>query len=253
MHFSVVILLLDYAYFREQGVKILIMSLLKEIYASDELPYDKFMRIGPENLSDAELLAIMLRTGTRDKTPIEVGREILRLAGEKWGLLGLYHFHIKELMQIPGIGEVKAVQLLCIAEIAKRTSNMRAKSELAFDKPETVAAYYMERMRHRDTELLLLVLLDAKRHIMDESVLSTGTSNSTIISPRDICIRAMRNEAAYIVILHNHPSGDPTPSKQDVAVTQKIKEVSDLVEIPLLDHIIIGDNRFTSFNQEGLL
>lgn len=229
------------------------MSLFKELYAKDELPYDKFMRLGPENLSDAELLAIMLRTGTKDKTPIDVGREILKLAGEKWGLLGLHHFGVKDLMRIPGIGEVKAVQLLCIAEIAKRTSNMQARTELTFDKPETVAAYYMERMRHRDTEELMLVLLNSKRHIIEESVLSIGTSNTTLISPRDICIRAMRNEASYIVILHNHPSGDPTPSRQDVLVTQKIKEVSDLVEIPLLDHIIIGDNRFTSFNQKGLL
>ncbi len=225
------------------------MSLFKEIYAKDELPYDKFMRLGPEYLSDAELLAIMLRTGTRNKTPIELGRDILKLAGDDMGLLGLYHFNIKALMQIPGIGEVKAVQLLCIAEIAKRTSNMQARPDLTFDKPETVAAYYMERMRHKDTEQLLLVLLDAKRHILNESVLSTGTFNATLISPRDICVRAMRNEASYIVILHNHPSGDPTPSRQDVLVTQKIKEV----EIPLLDHIIIGDNRYTSFIQKGLL
>lgn len=229
------------------------MSLFKELYAKDELPYDKFMRLGPENLSDVELLAIMLRTGTKDKTPIDVGREVLKLAGDKWGLLGLHHFSVKDLMRIPGIGEVKAVQLLCIAEIAKRTSNMQARTDLTFDKPETVAAYYMERMRHRDTEELMLVLLNSKRHIIEESVLSIGTSNTTLISPRDICIRAMRNEASYIVILHNHPSGDPTPSRQDVLVTQKIKEVSDLVEIPLLDHIIIGDNRFTSFNQKGLL
>lgn len=229
------------------------MSLLKEIYAKDELPYDKFMRLGPESLSDAELLAIMLRTGTRDRTPIDLGRDVLKMAGGGMGLLGLYHFNIKDLMQIPGIGEVKAVQLLCIAEIAKRTSYMQARPDLAFDKPETVAAYYMEKMRHRDTEQLILVLLDARRHIVQESVLSTGTFNATLISPRDICIRAIRNEASYIVILHNHPSGDPTPSRQDMLVTKKIKEVSDLVEIPLLDHIIIGDNRYTSFIQKGLL
>jgi len=229
------------------------MSLFKEIYAKDELPYDKFMRLGPESLSDAELLAIMLRTGTREKTPIDLGRDILKQAGDGMGLLGLYHFKIKDLMQIPGIGEVKAVQLLCIAEIAKRTANLQARPDLAFDKPDTVAAYYMERMRHKDTEQLLLVLLDARRHMVHESILSTGTFNATLISPRDICIRAMRNEASYIVILHNHPSGDPTPSRQDVLVTQKIKEVSDLIEIPLLDHIIIGDNRYTSFIQKGLL
>lgn len=229
------------------------MSLLKEIYAPDELPYDKFIRLGAESLSDAELLAIMLRTGTRDKTPIELGREVLKLAGSHLGLLGLHHFDIKELMQIPGIGEVKAVQLLCIAEIAKRTANMKAKSGLCFDKPETVAAFYMERLRHKSTEQLLLVLLNNRKNIVNETVISIGTSNSTLVSPREICIKALREEAAYMIILHNHPSGNPEPSRQDIIVTRKIKEVSDLIEIPLLDHIIIGDNRYISFNQKGLL
>lgn len=229
------------------------MSNLKELYAPDELPYDKFMRLGAENLSDAELLAIMLRTGTKDKTPIELGRDILKLAGEKLGLLGLYHFGVKDLMQLPGIGEVKAVQLLCIAEIAKRTANMRAKAELCFENPKTVAAFYMERMRHEMSERLILVLLDNRKSILNEAVLSVGTSTATIMSTREICVRALRFEASYMVLVHNHPSGDPTPSPQDIAVTRKIKEVSDLVEIPLLDHVIIGDNRYTSFNQKGLL
>lgn len=229
------------------------MSNLKEVYAPDELPYDKFLRLGAENLSDAELLAIMLRTGTRDKTPIELGRDILKLAGEQFGLLGLHHFNVTELMRIPGIGEVKAVQLLCIAEIAKRTANMSAKVKLSFDKPETVAAYYMESLRHKTTEHLTLVLLDNRKNILNETVISVGTANAALVSPREICIRALRFEAAYMLLLHNHPSGDPTPSRQDILATQKIKEVSDLVEIPLLDHIIIGDNRYTSFNQKGLL
>lgn len=229
------------------------MSNLKEVYAPDELPYDKFLRLGAQNLSDAELLAIMLRTGTKDKTPIELGRDILRLGGEKLGLLGLYRFDVKDLMRIQGIGEVKAVQLLCIAEIAKRTANMRAKATLCFDRPETVAAYYMESLRHKATEHLTLVLLDNRKNILSETVISVGTANSTLVSPREICIRALRLEAAYMLLLHNHPSGNPTPSRQDILVTQKIKEVSDLIEIPLLDHIIIGDNRYTSFNQKGLL
>lgn len=229
------------------------MSLFKEIYPKNELPYDKFMRLGAENLSDAELLAIMLRTGTKDKTPIELGRDILNLAGKKWGLLGLHHFSVKDLTQLPGIGEVKAVQLLCIAEIARRTSVMQARSALTFDCPETVAAYYMESMRHLETEQLLLVLLDVKKRILSEAVISVGTLNATLVSPREIFIRAMREEAAYIVLLHNHPSGDPDPSRQDMLVTHKIKEISNLIEIPLLDHIIIGDNRYTSFKQKGLL
>lgn len=229
------------------------MSLFKENYILDELPYDKFKKYGAESLSDVELLAIMLRTGTKNKTPLELGRDILNLAGEKWGLLGLHHFSLKDLLQISGIGEVKAIQLLCIAEICKRTANMKAKVDLSFDKPDTIAAYYMESMRHLETEKLFLVLLDAKLRKMSEKIISIGTLNTTLISPREIFIQALKQEAAYIVLLHNHPSGDSTPSRQDINVTQKIKEVSDLVEIPLLDHIIIGDNRYTSFNEEGLL
>lgn len=235
---------------RHKNVK---MSLLKQIYDAEELPYDKFMKAGPESLTDAELLAIMLRTGTRDKTPIELGRAVLQLSDCKWGLLGLHHFSIKDLMQIPGIGEVKAVQLLCIAEIAKRISNTRAKVNLSFQNPDTVAAYYMERMRHQETEQLVLILLDAKSRMISDDVISVGIINATLISTREIFVKALKEEAAYVMILHNHPSGDPTPSRQDQIITNKIKEVSVLVDIPLLDHIIIGDNRYISFKQKGLL
>jgi DNA repair protein RadC len=100
---------------------------------------------------------------------------------------------------------------------------------------------------------MLLILLDSKRNMLREQVLSIGTSHSTLVSPRDICIAAVKNEASYFMIMHNHPSGNPNPSRQDMLVTQKIKEVSDLIEIPLLDHIIIGDNRYISFVQKGLL
>lgn len=233
--------------------KIVKMSLLKQIYDAEELPYDKFLKAGPESLTDAELLAIMLRTGTKDKTPIELGRAVLQLSDSKWGLLGLHHFSIKDLMQISGIGEVKAVQLLCIAEIAKRISNMQAKVNLSFQNPDTVAAYYMERMRHQETERLILILLDAKSRMISDDVISIGILNATLISTREIFVKALKEEAAYVMILHNHPSGDPTSSRQDQIITNKIKEVSVLVDIPLLDHIIIGDNRYISFKQKGLL
>lgn len=229
------------------------MSQFKEIYPEDELPFEKFIKHGAQSLSDAELLAIMLRTGTKDKTPIELGREILQLSGGKWGLLGLHHFSLTELRKIHGIGEVKAVQLLCIAEIAQRISKLQMKKELSFTKPETVAAYYMEQLRHLESEQLILVLLDCKNNLICDCVLSTGTVNMTLISPRDVFIRAFEQGAAGIILIHNHPSGNPIPSRQDRMITNKIKEVSDMVEIPLLDHIIIGDNQYTSFNQKGLL
>ena len=235
---------------RHKNVK---MSLLKQLYDVEELPYDKFLKSGPSGLTDVELMAIMLRTGTKDKTPMELGRAVLQLSDCKWGLLGLHHFSVKDLMQIPGIGEVKAVQLLCIAEIAKRISNMQAKENLSFQNPDSVAAYYMERMRHQETERLILILLDAKSRMISDDVISVGIVNATLISTREIFVKALKEEAAYVMILHNHPSGDPTPSRQDQIITNKIKEVSVLVDIPLLDHIIIGDNRYISFKQKGLL
>lgn len=169
------------------------------------------------------------------------------------GTFGLTSFFYEGIDEDSGIGEVKAVQLLCIAEIAKRISHMQAEGKLSFQEPESVAAYYMERMRHRETEQLVLILLDAKYRMIHDEVISVGVFNATIISTREIFIRALKEEAAYIMILHNHPSGDPMPSRQDLLATNKIKEVSVLVDIPLIDHIVIGDNRYISFKQEGLL
>lgn len=229
------------------------MSMFKETYPKDELPYDKFIRLGADSLSDAELLAIMLRTGTKTKTPVDLGRDILNLFGNQWGLLGLHHFSLHEIMKIKGVGEVKAIQLLCIAEIAKRISHRKAELELNFRDPQTIAAYYMEQLRHSEKEKFVLILLNSRNQLIHDEVLSIGTVNATLVSPREIFIEALKEEASNIIILHNHPSGDPTPSRQDVLITNKIKEVSGLVEIPLIDHIIIGDNQYFSFKQKGLL
>ena len=172
------------------------MSDFKDLYPKEELPYDKFLHTGAESLTDAELLAIMLRTGTKDKNPVELGRQILSLCDSKWGLLGLHHYSVRELQKIPGIGEVKAVQLLCIAEIAKRISVAQAASNLAFHRPDTVAEYYMERLRHKNTEQVILILLDSKNRLIHDKVLSLGTVNASLISPREILIYALREEAA---------------------------------------------------------
>jgi|MGYP000814613974 DNA repair protein RadC len=111
----------------------------------------------------------------------------------------------------------------------------------------------MERLRHKNTEQVILILLDSKNRLIHDKVLSLGTVNASLISPREILIYALREEAGGIMLLHNHPSGDPTPSKQDIIMTRRIKEVSDLIDIPLIDHIVIGDKRYTSFKQKGLL
>lgn len=219
---------------------------------ADELPYEKFKKHGPESLTDAELLAIIIRTGTSKEDSVSLGRHILQLQGNRWGLSGIHHFSVKDFMKVHGIGEVKAVKIKCICEIAKRMSQENASETLSFHNPASVAAYYMERFRHLEKEKTLLVMLNNKNHLIRDEIVSEGTVNATLLSPRDIFIKALHEGAVNIMLLHNHPSGDPTPSKQDILLTQKLKNVSDLLEIPLLDHIIIGDNQYISLKEKRL-
>lgn len=217
-----------------------------------ELPYEKFLHFGAEYLSESELLAIILRTGTKGIPCLEVAKEVLALSSGA-GLLGLHHISLRDLMHIKGIGEVKAVKVKCIAELSNRIAKQNAVSALCFDSPSTVADYYMEQLRHQETERVILSMVNGKNRLIEDIVLSTGSVNASILSPRETFRQALKCDAVYVFLVHNHPSGDPTPSRQDIAITQQIKEASGLVEIPLLDHIIIGDNRYISFKEKGLL
>lgn len=221
---------------------------------SCELPYEKFLRDGAESLSDAELLAIMLRTGTRGEDTVSIGQKILKLpAGKEKGLLGLHHLSVEELMTLKGVGQVKAVRIKCIAELSRRIAQARVSERLQLTSPEAVAAYYMETLRHEETEQTLLILMDGRNRLIRELTLTRGTVNASLLSPREIFVEALRSQAVYVMLIHNHPSGDATPSRQDIQITQQIKKSGDLIGIPLIDHIIIGDMSFTSFKQEGFL
>lgn len=226
----------------------------KNEYENQNMPYERFLRFGPEALTESELLAIILRTGTKGKPALQVAEEILHLAdSKKEGLLGLYDISLEELMAINGVGEVKAVRIKCLTELSARISKASAKAGLVVDRPATVAHYFMEKMRHLKTERVMVVCLDAKGEIIGEKELSAGSVNSALISPREIFIEAMKKEAVNIILIHNHPSGDPKPSNTDMELTISVKEMGEMMEIPLLDHIIIGDNKYTSFKEQGLL
>lgn len=216
-------------------------------------PYDKFLTIGPDNMTDAELLAIIIRTGVQGEDSIGISKKVLQLSGDGQGILGLHHVTLTELMSIRGIGQVKAVKIKSIAELSKRLSRERARLNLQMDKPETVADYYMESLRHVETERIILVMLDNKNRMIEDCVISQGTVNASLLSPREIFLLALKNKAVYILLLHNHPSGDPTPSKPDIVITNRVAETANLIGIPLIDHIIIGDNKYTSFKETGLL
>lgn len=221
---------------------------------NSDMPYERFLSRGPDSLSDAELLAIILRTGTNNRSALELAKDVLAMSqSSRTGLLGLYDLSLEELMQVKGIGYVKAVKLKSLTELSMRFSKACARKNLTMNQPKTVAEYYMERLRHRDTECVYLTCFDAKCHLLSDKKISDGTVNMSLISPREVFLEALASKAVYIILVHNHPSGDPNPSSQDMEVTNNLKHMSDELGIPLVDHIIIGEHSFFSFRNEGLL
>lgn len=217
----------------------------------EERPYEKCEQYGAENLTDAELLAVLLRTGTKGENSIQLAKRILHPDFAQEGILNIHQWSMEQLLQIRGIGKVKAIQILCLSELAKRLSKAEAQSGLNFSAPETIAQYYMEDMRHRKKEALKLLLLNMKTKLIGESELSLGTINTTLVSPREVFAEALRRNAAAVILLHNHPSGDPTPSREDVLATRRVIDAGKIIGIELLDHIIIGDNCFISLRDKG--
>ena len=224
----------------------------EDVGLKEMLPYERFMEKGPEALTDAELLAIIIRTGTSKRTPMEIGNYILNMC-EKYGkgISGIRYLTMKDLMSVPGIGSVKAVKLMCIAEISNRMSRSRARNGLNFNVPDTVAGYYMEKMCNYRREHVIVACLNNQGRLICEFELSVGTVNSAPLSPREVFLYALKNNAVQIVLLHNHPGGDPKPSKADIKLTEELKEAGILLDIRLLDHIIIGDHKYYSFSKNN--
>lgn len=218
-------------------------------------PYEKCLREGEQALSDRELLAVILRCGVQGISSLALADEILNLSEQNGhsGLLGLFHVSLPELMKIRGIGKVKAIQLKCIGELSKRMAAAAAKPELSFNRPVTIARYYMEQLRHEEQELLYCMMLDGHNHLTGEQLLSRGTANATLITPREVFVEAVKFRAVNLILVHNHPGGDPSPSEADLDVTRRIYETGEMIGIHLLDHIIIGDQKYISFREKGIL
>lgn len=216
-------------------------------------PYEKFLKHGAASLTDAELLAIIIRTGTKNASALSIAQKLLERFEQNRQLNSLHHITIQELMEMEGIGEVKAVKIKCIAELSTRMAKQHAAQTLDFKTPSSIADYYMEQMRHEEVEKVLLLLLDTKLHLMEEYLLSKGTVNASLLSTREVFRHALRAGACKIVLLHNHPSGSCNPSMEDLSVTKKIMEAGNLMEIPLLDHLIVGDGCYLSLKEHGYL
>lgn len=221
---------------------------------NDDRPYERCLREGPEGLSDAELLAVILRTGSREDNSLELASKVLALNYPKEGILGLLHLSLPELMSVKGIGKVKGIQLLCIGELSRRIWKRRTMEQpLVLTEPKAVAEFYQEDMRHLTQEQFHVMLFNSKQILIRDLLLSKGTVNASLASPREIMIEALRYQAVSLILVHNHPSGDPEPSSDDVQITMQVAEAGELIGIPVLDHIIIGDNSFVSLKERGFL
>lgn len=225
---------------------------MKEI-REENRPYEKCTHYGAEQLTDIELLAVLLRTGTKGMSALDLAREILTSNSGEESLLSIHELTLNRLKKMKGIGKVKAVQILCLSELAKRLSKASAKDAVILENPSSIVDYFKEEMRHQKQEHMKLLMLDTKSKLIGEKDISKGTVNAALITPRELFIEALANGAVYIILLHNHPSGDPTPSKNDIMLTQRVKEAGEIVGIHLLDHIVIGNNCYVSLMESELI
>ena len=219
----------------------------------NDRPYEKCLLFGPEKLQDEELLAIILRTGTVGSNVLEISRAILNRARGADGLLAIHQLSVKELMEIPGVGQVKAIQIRCLSELCKRLASLKGREGEELNSPEQIAACYMEKLRHEQQENIILLLLDKKNHLLGEQCVSRGTVDASVITPREILIEALKIQAVNLILLHNHPSGNPSPSREDICLTERIRQAAEMIGLHLIDHIVIGDQAYYSFVENGML
>lgn len=212
-----------------------------------ERPYEKLEMYGAHTLSNAELLAIIIKSGTKEESSIETAQKILSMKNKNSdNLRFIQDMSIEEFTNIKGIGRVKAIQLKAVGEIAKRLSRPIENSKVKISSPGDVANLLIDELRYEKREIVKVIILNTRNIVMKMVDICLGSNNSAILKPKDALIDAIKMGAPKIILVHNHPSGDPTPSKADIDFTKRLEQASSIVGIELLDHIIIGDSKFES-------
>ncbi|KYD10874.1 DNA repair protein RadC [Heyndrickxia sporothermodurans] len=219
-------------------------------YPADERPRERLVKNGAKSLSNQELLAILLRTGTREESVIQMANKLLK---NFEGLRLLKDASLEEIMAVKGIGYAKAVQILAAVEIGRRIGNLTYQDRYVIRSPEDGANYVMNDMRFLSQEHFVCLYLNTKNQVLHQQTIFIGSLNASIVHPREVFKEAFRRSAASIICLHNHPSGDPAPSREDIEVTKRLVECGKLMGIDILDHIIIGDKKFVSLKEKGYL
>ncbi len=214
-------------------------------------PREKLIQAGPEHLTDTELLAIILGGGTRHITAVDIAKTMLR---ESDGLTHLATYVLGELKKFSGIGEVKAVTLMAVFELSRRLESQRkAKKRISVRSPRDIASVYIPLMQNLQYEEFRIIILNNANYLERDLLISKGHLTASLVHPREVFKNAVIESAAGIILLHNHPSGNPTPSPDDIHITKKLVEAGKLMEIPVRDHIIIAGDEYTSFVNTGLM
>ncbi|MGA9289048.1 MAG: DNA repair protein RadC [Anaerobacillus sp.] len=217
-------------------------------YPEEERPRERLVKEGPETLSNQELLAIILRTGTKQESVLQLSYRIIQYFE---GLRLLKDASIEELTSLNGVGPAKAVQLIAAMELGRRVSRLQQEERYTIRSPEDGANYVMEDMRFLSQEHFVCLYLNTKNQVLHRQTVFVGSLNASIVHPREVFREAFRRSAASLICFHNHPSGDPTPSREDIEVTKRLSECGKMLGIEMLDHIIIGDQKFISLKEKG--
>jgi DNA repair protein RadC len=215
-----------------------------------ERPRERLLTQGPQTLSNAQLLAILLRVGRHGASAVQVGMDILDRLGD---VAGLAQCGIEELCAVPGVGEAKAAQLKAALELGKRALAGPLTKGIKITSSRDLFTHYHPTLRDLRHEVFKVILLDAKHAIMRDATVSEGSLTLSIVHPREVFTLAVKESAAAVIFLHNHPSGDPTPSQEDRVLTARLVSAGEVLGIRVLDHLVIGDGRYVSFADEGWL
>ena len=217
-----------------------------------ERPYEKLEKYVEKSLTNAELIAIIIKTGTKEETSIGLAQKILKLNDcEEKGLNFLRELTIEEFMKIKGIGKVKAIQLKAVCELSSRMNQDINYQTTKITNPKDVANILMDKMRFEKQEILQTIMLDNRNNIIKIKEIAKGTGNYVKASIKSILSEAIKIEAPKIILVHNHPGGDPTPSQKDIEFTRKVKQASEIMGIELIDHVIIGRVQYKSIFSQG--
>ncbi|PKH08457.1 MULTISPECIES: DNA repair protein RadC [Planomicrobium] len=223
--------------------------MIRDVHTADR-PRERLVNQGATSLSNQELIAIMLRTGTRQESVLHLANRVLNHFEQ---IQQLKDASIEELTSINGIGQAKAVQLLAAVELGRRLSSKQTDAKFTIRSPKDAASFLMADMTSLKQEHFVVLFLNIKNQVLHRQTIFVGSLNASIVHPREIFREAVRRSAASIVCAHNHPSGNPAPSPEDIAVTKRLMEAGSIVGIELLDHIIIGDHQFISLNEKGYM